>query len=331
LIYDRLNEGGVATYWLPAHNTLESDTNAILRGFCDVFPDCSLWAGWDTDWMMAGSRNGEWARSEAAFVRSWEDPALRDELRAIGIEKPEQLGAMFMADADQIREWIGDSPPLVDDRPKRLSNVRHSPQRARVVYRDWMDADLARRRFETSEFIRDAWPPEMRDRSLAYFEYQGAINDISTKQPFGVRAWIERLHEILTETDLATLVVWQLGDTDDKQSAVERLLERGEPQFKYRRSLAIKAFSARDYDAAAAFLFTSPKKPLRNATSFYLRLYALCMAGKVDRAQAVAAAMARWLPDDAVQREYYAWLTETFGFAPSLDAAGVDPEAAEAS
>jgi len=318
LIYDRLNEGGIATYWLPAHNTTVSDTKAIVRGFCDVFEDCSLWAGYDTDWMLAGSRNAQWQRSEADFVRSWQDPKLAAELRAIGIEKPEQMGAMFMADADQLRELVGDAPPLTDDHPKRLSNTRHSPQLARLVYRPWMDTDITRRRFESSEFIRRAWPEGLRERSLAYFDSQGAINDIAGRRQFSMREWIERLHQILTQSDLETLVMWHLGESIDRQEAVDRLLARGKPRYRYRRSLALRAFADRNYGLAARHLATKPGVPIRSVTELYLRLYALCMAGKVSEAERVAVAVRRWLPNDDPGRDYFAWLNETFGFNPRV-------------
>jgi predicted membrane-bound spermidine synthase len=320
LIYDRLNEGGITTYWLPAHNTLESDAKAIIRGFCEVFEDCSLWAGYDADWMLAGSRNAKWARSEAGFVRQWQDPEPAKELRAVGIEKPEQLGAMFMADAEQLRGLVGDTPPLTDNYPKRLSNERHSPQIARVTYRSWMNADLTRERFQSSEFIRRAWPEGLRERSLAYFDFQDAINDIAARRRFVLPARIERLHEILTESDLETLVIWQLGSTADELEAVDRLLAQGKPRYRYRRHLTKRAFAERNYDLAARYLKTKPGKPIRDVTGFYLRMYALCMAGKVSEAEKAVRETRQFLPDDAEGRQYFAWLKETFGFEPPTPA-----------
>jgi spermidine synthase len=316
LIYDRLNEGGIATYWLPGHNTLESDTKAIIRGFCEVFEDCSLWAGYDTDWMLAGSRNARWARSEADFLRQWQDPLLAKELQAVGIEKPEQMGAMFMADAEQLRVLVGDTPPLVDNYPKRLSNERHSPHRARIVYRPWMNTELTRERFRSSGFIRRAWPEGLRERSLAYFDFQGSINDVGTRRQFSIPEWIERLHETLSRTDLETLIIWQLGDTTDRLDAVDRLLAKGKPRHPYRRFLAKRAFADRDYDLAARYLATKPGKRIRSLTEFYLRVYALCMAGKVSEAERAALDALRWLPDNADRRQYFAWLNQTFGFDP---------------
>ncbi len=319
LMHERLNDGGIATYWLPAHNTLESDTKAIVRAFCDVFEDCSLWNGFDTDWMLAGSKNAQWQRSEAGFVRQWQEPRLARELTAIGIERPEQMGAMFMADADQLRELIGDAPPLIDNYPKRISNRHHSPAIARRLYRDWMSPELTRRRFEESRFIRDAWPPAMRERTLGYFEYQRMLVDIWARSRPPMRDWIARLHTILTETDLETLAILQLGNTVDMQRAVARLVEKGRKRFRYGRHLAIQAFADREYDLAARYLAGNPRKPIRDAAGFYLRLYALCMAGKVDEAERVAAAGRRWLPGDAEGAAYYAWLGDTFGFELPLD------------
>jgi predicted membrane-bound spermidine synthase len=320
LIYDRLNEGGIATYWLPAHNTLKSDTKAILRGFCDVFDDCSLWAGYDTDWMMAGSRNAQWARSEADFVRQWQDPKLARELRAIGIEKPEQMGAMFMADSEQLRVLVGDTPPLTDNHPKRLSNERHTPQIARVAYRPWMNAELTRERFRSSGFIRRAWPEGLRERTLAHFEFQDMINDIAARRRFTIRAWVERLHQLLTRSDLETLVIWQLGDTADVLDAVDRLLLQGKPRHRYRRYLAKRAFADRNYDLAARYMKKKRGRPIRSVTEFYLRMYALCMAGKVSEAEKIAREARRWLPDDAERHDYFAWLSETFAFEPPAPA-----------
>ena len=70
LIYERLEAGGVNTYWLPVHSMTETDAKAILRAYCDVFTDCSLWGGWGLNWMLVGSRDADWARSESVRSRT---------------------------------------------------------------------------------------------------------------------------------------------------------------------------------------------------------------------------------------------------------------------
>ena len=44
LLRDRLTEGGLATDWVPvARPNPGTDVNTIIRAFCDVFDDCTLW------------------------------------------------------------------------------------------------------------------------------------------------------------------------------------------------------------------------------------------------------------------------------------------------
>ena len=54
LMHERLAEGGIVTYWLPLSDLSDVSAKAILRAFCDVFADCSLWNGSGTHLMMVG-------------------------------------------------------------------------------------------------------------------------------------------------------------------------------------------------------------------------------------------------------------------------------------
>src|SRR6185369_1818235 len=57
LIHDRLADQGIVTYWLPLADLTDVSAKAILRAFCEVFDDCSLWNGSGTNLMMVGGRN----------------------------------------------------------------------------------------------------------------------------------------------------------------------------------------------------------------------------------------------------------------------------------
>ena len=115
---DRLTEGGIATYWLPLHALSDVSTKAILRAFCDAFEDCSLWNAIGTQLMMVGTRNARGPVTEDQFNRQWLDPKVGDEMRRLGFERPEQLGALFIGDAEYLGALTSDSPALVDDDPK---------------------------------------------------------------------------------------------------------------------------------------------------------------------------------------------------------------------
>jgi spermidine synthase len=310
LIRDRLADGGITTYWLPVHNTLEADTKAIIRAFCDVFEDCSLWSGKDLDWMLVGSRAARWSRSESLFGRQWLDPMLAPELRAVGLEVPEQIGALFMADADQLRGLIGDAKPLTDDRPKRVSNRRHSPDQARRTYRDWMDSARNRERFWESAFISRAWPRALRERSLPYFEAQRLVDASAAVEPAGIAERLRDVHFLLSETPLVTAALWRMGVSTDQLRAIDALIARGSAPERYREVLARRAAAERDFGLAARAL-AQIQRP-RDPGLLYFRIYALAMAGRLEEARALAQASRGWLPDDAQARAYWKWLEATF-------------------
>ena len=57
LVFDRLAENGIATYWLPVGRPDPgTNVNAIVAAFCEVFTDCSLWNATPYDLMLAGTR-----------------------------------------------------------------------------------------------------------------------------------------------------------------------------------------------------------------------------------------------------------------------------------
>jgi predicted membrane-bound spermidine synthase len=178
LLRSRLASGGIATYWLPVEQLQLADTRAIVGAFCGAFPDCSLWVGSNLDWMLVGTNGLSGPVPEARLARPWHDPRLQPALAEIGLELPEQLGALFLADADGLRELVGTAPPLVDDFPARIIADATPEKRALPLaeYRRMMDSSHARERFARSAFIRRLWPESLLRRSLDSFEWQGCIN-----------------------------------------------------------------------------------------------------------------------------------------------------------
>ena len=121
LIHDRLADGGITTYWLPVARPFPgTDVDTIIRAFCEVFEDCSLWNATPFDLMLAGSRGATRPITEAEFSRPWQTPGLADRLREVGFEEPEQIGATFLGDAAYLRELTAGTPPLTDNFPQRL-------------------------------------------------------------------------------------------------------------------------------------------------------------------------------------------------------------------
>ncbi len=306
LIHDRLAPGGIATYWLPVHNTLESDTKAIVGAFCEVFADCSLWSGIDLDWMLVGSRRAQWTRSESLFVRQWSDPGVASELRAVGVEVPEQLGALFIADAAQLGRFIADTPPLTDDWPKRLGDGEQTVEDARETYRDWLDAGANRRRFLASRFIVEVWPPALRERSLPYFDLDRMVEDSFVGKPMPFTDRLRRVERLLRETSLETLPLWCLEVSGDGLRAVQALLARGVPDERFIEPLARAAVARRDLEQALLLLERIDRP--RDRDLIYLRGLLLALTGRGDEARQLARSNGDWLPRDERSRSFWTWL-----------------------
>ncbi len=111
LVYNSLREGGIVTYWLPVNQIPWTGIKSILKAFSSVFPDCSLWTAQGFEWMMVGTRNALGPISEDRFSRQWQDRVVSPELLRCGFETPEQIGATFLMDHNQIQRWIGSVHP----------------------------------------------------------------------------------------------------------------------------------------------------------------------------------------------------------------------------
>jgi spermidine synthase len=317
LVHDRLAEGGIHTYWLPVHGLTSEDTRAIIRAYCDVFGDCSLWSGWNLEWMLVGTRAAR-PTSQESFVRQWQDPRVAPELAALGLETPEQLGALFMADAAVLRRMVVDTEPLTDEFPKRLSHRIMASDEAQRFYSEWMNTDLTRARFEDSEFVRRHWPAELRQRTLPYFAFQRIVNEVAVQPgPRGTPArFFADLHAILSATPLRTLALWHLGLNVDQLPIIDRRIAAGDSPQAYSRQLAWRRIAARDFTAAAAHLEVAALQDPANRFLDLCRLFTLCMAGQADSARAVAQTGLEARAPDGGDRGFWHWAQAVFDVQP---------------
>jgi len=308
LLRSRLAPGGIVTYWLPVTQLLAGDTRAILGAFCGAFADCSLWAGSGLDWMLAGTNGTLHPVPEGRFSRPWSDPRLKTALSEVGVEIPEQLGALFIGDANYLRGLAGGEPPLVDDFPQRIlaGGAHRSASVPRAFYRRVMDARQARGRFAASRFVASIWPEALRERTLAYFEWQYRIDEgfltLALWQPPSTVGLVE-LDGILNRTSLNTLALWSLGTSPAEQAQVAGLASRGE---RLEELLGLGSLAQRDYPAAAEAFARAP-----GDANVYRRAYALALAGR--RAEVVAlAAEARARPEPRPDDAFWAWIDARF-------------------
>ncbi len=247
LLRARLTEQGVATYWLPVEELDEGDARAVVKAFCAVFADCSLWTGAGAHFMLAGTRGLTAGPDEAAFTAQWRDPVVGRELVRLGIEVPEQLGATFLADAEQLAPWLAGASPLEDDHPRRLSPARPHPARQGYIDR-FLAEDAAADRFAASAWIAAWWPSELRERTRAFFTVQRAVNAVMSLPP----RWpgLETLRELLLDPRLHTLPLLVAGgDPNVQEVAGQAAAGQGPAVLDEPRALA--ALVERDYAGAA--------------------------------------------------------------------------------
>ena len=330
LVRQRLAEGGIVTYWLPLSDLGDASAKAIVRAFCDVFDDCSLWNGSGTHLMLVATRNAVHAPSEETFTRQWSNPTVAVEMKRLGVEQPEQLGALFIGDAEYLRSLAGDAPPLTDNYPRRIES---SGSRDALI-RDATDTRAAARRFETSPFIARLWPPRLRAASRPYFEFQDVINAHMYGELMPRPNAIEEVHRVLTTSSLTAPVLWRLGSNADVQQVVASAAseDRANPLVHFH--VGIRLLSERNFTAAAESFKQATELAAPSATgtastgenAFALYIYALCMAGRTGEAEELI--RAPWEQSLAAQGldaraaahaplpPFWAWMNETFGIDP---------------
>jgi spermidine synthase len=317
LIYDRLQEGGVVTYWLPIWQIPWSAGQSIVKAFANVFQDCSVWTGTGFDWMLVGTRNPTGPVTEEQFRALWQDPVFGPQLRLYGFEQPEQFAATFIMDGNDMRKWTKDSLPLTDDYPKRMFGKPSDWYEYTVRdLEDVMAPDVSRGRFRDSSAMARLWPASLREKSLEYFRFQRIIN-AGFVLPFVTDAVrnVESLHMIQTQTSWRYPVLLILGgpeflDVDRVLSSFGAQITDRSPDTLF--GLGVGALADRDYAKAAAY-FADAQQSGKMPFLPYYRVYALCMAGLIDDARKVADENKDTFAGENGSL-FRKWLVETFGW-----------------
>ena len=289
---------------------------SIIRAFCDPFPDCSLWTGIGLDWMLVGTRDARFGRSEVHFTRQWNDPAVAPELRALGFELPAQLGATFLMDAADLDSLTAGVLPLTDDHPKRLSSGGFDKVHAWATFGPWLDTDTARGRFADSEFVRRLWPERLRRETLAYFEFQRIINALAAPSLLRPADWRRDLHRVIATGRLESLALWLMGGNADELLALDRLESQGRSTRKHVHRRAVQALAERDFELASRLFARARLQFPKDRSLVYFELYALRRAGRFAEARALTRGETS---ENRLARSEWLWMDE------HLDPAGPSP------
>jgi hypothetical protein len=295
-IRDHLTPNGRTSYWLPVHQLQPLDTLAIIKAFCNVFEDCTLWDGAGLEWMLMGG-NGNSARVSAdTFTAQWRDEGVKHELVALGFELPEQMGSLFMGDAAYLAGITANVRPVTDNYPLRISSeLVRDPGRV-PLYAAVMDETDRVARFTHSEFIERVWPEEIAAQTPPYFRYEGLIKDHFTQglypptdPPF---LW-ESVDEVLANSRLETLPLWLLGTDRDAQRNALRIADQAATRRDVALELALGQLARRDYAGALrTFEHSMPAGGGKiSVGDMSLLLYLLAKNGRTDDAHTLLASV----------------------------------------
>jgi len=316
LMRDRLNDGGMVTYWLPVFELSPDDAKAILRAFADVFDHVSLWNGDNFNWMMVGVKKPKGPKPAADFPALWREGATAAGLRQIAVEEPAQLGALFMLDGKALTDYLGDAKPLTDNYPKRLTGYPQTPQdqqRDVAVHNAQMDALAARDRFAASAEADLLLPQPVKAEAEAWFETQQIFN-VYLNNMIPPPPPLPAVNYVLSGTDLRVLPLWLMKSDLKKVEIVGNALAAGmPPSAETEFQLGVKALADHNYLLAEAKLKRAQDLgyPSNLAPA---RVYVLCMAGLTSQAEELARVAFKGAQASPGAKTYMEWLARTFGF-----------------
>jgi len=313
LVNDRLKDGGIATFWLPIHQLTTDETKAILRAFHNVFPNASIWASCDLEWIMTGVKGPLHKPDEEAARVLWSDAGTRTDLGRIGIEVPAQMSALFLMDGEEIDRITQGVDPLSDLYPKRLTDVRPDLKATHAFAYNYLEGSAALRRFRSSSLIKEIWPDEWKNSLELFFLVRETryLSEISGSN------WLAELDFYLRRTQLRTPVL-EVQNSDEFRLALAQNVTANSPSLPAEAvsDLIAGALARRDLGGAIQLLESERERGFTNINNLFLLIYLYCLNDNVDKAEALAAAKNGSIEKDWFVDWLWGDLQAEFGFRP---------------
>jgi predicted membrane-bound spermidine synthase len=313
LMKARLKDGGIASFWLPVYQLTTDETKAILRAFHNVFPNASVWAAADLEWIMIGMKPPLQKPDQELAHKLWADPTSGSDLVRIGLEVPEQMPALFVMDADEIDRMTQGAEPLNDFYPKRLTDKEPDLEAAYRLGWTYLEASSAVQRFFASALVQDIWPNEQKELLEPLF----LLRETRYRSEMSGSNWLAELDLYLRHSKLRTPVLAVQNSDEFRLSLAERLVADSQslpPDALH--DLVAGALARRDLGAAIRLLEAEEDRVFSNRNDFYLLTYLYCVNGSVEKAEALATAQAGSIQKDWFVDWLWGELQAEFGFHP---------------
>src|SRR6059058_1080923 len=313
LIHSRLKEGGIATFWLPINQLKVDEAKTILRAFHDAFANASVWARADQDWIMMGIKGSGRKVKEEEIRQLWSQSGSGGDLRQIGIEVPQQLGALFVMDAEGIDQITHDVAPLTDCYPKRLTDEPWDEEAGHRFALMYLAAPSALQRFLHSSLAATIWP-ETLNKSLESFFILRQTRYLS--EMIGSNKLAE-LDLYLRHSQLRMPVLEVLGSDGFRLAIAEGVAKRSlTPPLEIMPDLVAGALAQRDIGGAIGLLETEKDRGVSSLNDTFLLTYLYCLNGSVEKAEALAIANVGSIKKDSFVDWLWGKLATDFGFHP---------------
>ncbi len=286
LAYDRLNDQGMISYWLPVHSLTLEDSKSITRAFLDVFSDASLWSGSGVNWMLVGSKNLSQGPSRDDFESQWHDAETRTQLESLGFDDASHLAITFLADSEFLRSWTEHSKPLVDNFPLRLSI--EPPTELDENLRQLMNYADCQQRFKDSKWIQQFIPNSIRDAALNHFGLQRYVNQVLAGEAnyhHSPNYWND-LSSLLANQRAPFLVLWMKKTSHAQIAIAKQLNSEGLASEEVTYMLGVDAMSRADFMAAIEIM-SSLKSPTYAEKAAMDMALMHCLLAEFDQARAI--------------------------------------------
>ena len=300
LMADRLNDGGIATFWLPIYQLNVAEAKSILRAFHGAFPNTLIWSSSDEEWIMMGIKGAPRKIDNRQFRKLWDYTNTREDLARIGVEAPEQLAALFVMDGNEIERITNDAKPLTDFFPKRLGDDTAVDPTIHSFTADYMNPASAPRAFRSSQLIQQILPDEVFRAQLEPFF---AIREMRYQSALMKTNWLAELDVHLRGSNLREPVLETLDSNAFRLALVKKAADDVQPPpLDLVPDLVADALAARDYPRAIQLLESKRSRSAPSRDDVYLLTYLYCLNGEVAKAESVALLtqdrerpMAKWL------------------------------------
>jgi spermidine synthase len=316
LMRSRLKENGIATFWLPINQLKVDETKAILRAFHNAFPNTLVWGGADQDWIMMGINGPGRKVSEDELRQLWNDPTTGADLRTIGIEVPQQLGALFLMDGDEIDRITQNVGPLTDVYPKRLTDGPWDDQANHRFALNYLTAPAAVQRFVHSAVINQIWPETLNPAAAQLESFFIVRQSRYLSETVGSNKLAE-LDLYLRHSRLRIPVLEVLGSDALRVSIAERAAKSSAtPPLEVMPDLIAGALAQRNINRGIQLLESEKDRGPFGADDTFLLTYLYCLNGSVEKAETLIAANPAGIKKDSFVEWLWGKLETDFGFRP---------------